>query len=585
MALVPETAFPGQIKPSTAAWPFGEAQNITSPGDGKGTPWRAILTNDLFGLQQSLLSAAGITPNGQPDSVENPQYLTAIRTIIGSAQDQITEVKTYPADFSKSASTTAPYNIAPVGTMALRDAAEGKIYGIAEGPVSGEITALDFTEGTATIGGTDVSLGGGLDRSRVSLVGAAVSRSLQERFAYSIEDWGAPCNGVDDDAPFFALAFNFVKAVKLPDTASTGKQVNIKSAMPTLQTNYSIEAEFGGFATILVNADIDLFPMANNARNITLRNFSAVHQGTSTKVAIKPDPTQGGEGHRYENVTVTNFEKALQIGDVWFGNSVIDFRCNNCNFDIDVIGTGGQNIQNTFINYYSNKPRTRGLQLRACKEWTFITPNFGSDLAGVGGMYGQFSTNCRNIKLINANFEGEGTIAIPAGSAGITVLGDSDVTLDGVSFDKNVGQAATAYLVQTRDTARCLIKTPIVSNQGANMGRYQQLNDSQIRLEGAPATDVDNQSTRRIYSIDNVVETGFLTEGEELVAVGGLIQSDLGRIPEHVEVDIVWSGDTRATVTVNVSDRFTNGTFKLRFTDQTTGGAASGSYTVHWKAK
>ena len=82
MALVPESAFPGQIKPATAAWPYGEAQNITTPGDGKGTPWRAILTNDLFGLQQSVLDAGGVVPNGQPDSVANPQYLEAFRSFL-----------------------------------------------------------------------------------------------------------------------------------------------------------------------------------------------------------------------------------------------------------------------------------------------------------------------------------------------------------------------------------------------------------------------------------------------------------------------------------------------------------------------
>ncbi len=84
MALVPETAFPGQIKPATSAWPYGEAQDITTPGDGKGTPWKANLVNDLFGMQQSFLSAAGIVPNGQPDSVENPQYLRALKVVINS---------------------------------------------------------------------------------------------------------------------------------------------------------------------------------------------------------------------------------------------------------------------------------------------------------------------------------------------------------------------------------------------------------------------------------------------------------------------------------------------------------------------
>lgn len=114
MALVPETAFPGQIKPSTPAFPYGEAQNITVPGDGKGTPWRANLVNDLFGMQQSLLNAAGVTPNGQPDSVENAQYLEAFyslfsdfkyrgaaaavtRTVLDALSDRYVSVKDFGA--------------------------------------------------------------------------------------------------------------------------------------------------------------------------------------------------------------------------------------------------------------------------------------------------------------------------------------------------------------------------------------------------------------------------------------------------------------------------------------------------------
>mgnify|MGYP005827765319 CR=1 FL=1 len=79
MAIIPESQYPGKIKPASTEYPYGQARNITLPGDGTGTPWEAALVNDLFGFQQALLSAANITPSGDPDAVGASQYLDAIR--------------------------------------------------------------------------------------------------------------------------------------------------------------------------------------------------------------------------------------------------------------------------------------------------------------------------------------------------------------------------------------------------------------------------------------------------------------------------------------------------------------------------
>lgn len=91
MALVPETAFIGQIKPSTPAYPYGEAQDIVTPGDGKGTPWRASLVNDLFGFQQALLSESSIVPTGTPETATASQYLEAIKAIAGKTHKSLSE--------------------------------------------------------------------------------------------------------------------------------------------------------------------------------------------------------------------------------------------------------------------------------------------------------------------------------------------------------------------------------------------------------------------------------------------------------------------------------------------------------------
>lgn len=78
MAINPETQYPGKIAPSTPDYPFGSARNITTPGDGTGTPWEAALVNDVFGFQQALMDFAGVTPSGTPDKVGRSQYLDAV---------------------------------------------------------------------------------------------------------------------------------------------------------------------------------------------------------------------------------------------------------------------------------------------------------------------------------------------------------------------------------------------------------------------------------------------------------------------------------------------------------------------------
>lgn len=78
MAINPETQYPGKIAPGDADYPYGSARNITTPGDGTGTPWEAAIVNDLLGFQQALLSAAGVVPSGTPDKVTGSQYLEAL---------------------------------------------------------------------------------------------------------------------------------------------------------------------------------------------------------------------------------------------------------------------------------------------------------------------------------------------------------------------------------------------------------------------------------------------------------------------------------------------------------------------------
>lgn len=81
MALDLAARYPGQVD-TDAAYPQGKARNVVTEGDGTGTPLEKDLVNDHLGLFQGLLLAAGIAPNGTPDSATSSQYLLAFYRLI-----------------------------------------------------------------------------------------------------------------------------------------------------------------------------------------------------------------------------------------------------------------------------------------------------------------------------------------------------------------------------------------------------------------------------------------------------------------------------------------------------------------------
>ena len=93
MSINPTTAFIGKIAPASGNYPYGQAQDITVPGDGSGTPWNALLLNDVFGFQQALLTGAGIVPSGTPDNAIESQYLTAAKLIMGAVVSSFTVLR------------------------------------------------------------------------------------------------------------------------------------------------------------------------------------------------------------------------------------------------------------------------------------------------------------------------------------------------------------------------------------------------------------------------------------------------------------------------------------------------------------
>lgn len=81
--LNPNSKWPTQSKAPSSDYPYGSAQNVTTPGDGTGTPFVADLVDDWFGFQQELVQRAGITPSGVPDHAGDSDAFDALRRTCG----------------------------------------------------------------------------------------------------------------------------------------------------------------------------------------------------------------------------------------------------------------------------------------------------------------------------------------------------------------------------------------------------------------------------------------------------------------------------------------------------------------------
>jgi len=88
MAILPFISFPGKVTFPASGYPLGKAQNITTPGDGTGTPWDEAVVNDWFGFFQTLLYE-GLIPggglvSGNADEYGASQYYQACRRLFGA---------------------------------------------------------------------------------------------------------------------------------------------------------------------------------------------------------------------------------------------------------------------------------------------------------------------------------------------------------------------------------------------------------------------------------------------------------------------------------------------------------------------
>lgn len=84
MAIDPSAEYPAQIDTSDpTGYPLGQPRNITTSGDGTGTPLEKKWLADLWGFLQALLAEVNLTSGitGVPDKVGASDYLLALKTL------------------------------------------------------------------------------------------------------------------------------------------------------------------------------------------------------------------------------------------------------------------------------------------------------------------------------------------------------------------------------------------------------------------------------------------------------------------------------------------------------------------------
>lgn len=156
MAIKPDTQLTN-FTAATGDYPYGSGKDETAPGNNDGSEYKKIRADDIFGMQQALLKAAGVVPSGNADTVVNSQYLQSMLHLV-----------TAGAYFEDSGAADA-YDLAPVtdgyAPAAYRD---GQQYIFIVGNTNTSASVVDING----IGAKDIVLDGAALSAGALIAGA-----------------------------------------------------------------------------------------------------------------------------------------------------------------------------------------------------------------------------------------------------------------------------------------------------------------------------------------------------------------------------------------------------------------------------
>jgi len=84
--------FSPRITAADADYPYGSIKNESVPGANDGTPLNADWGNDYAGFDAALMSEAGLTPSGDPDTAPASQRLDALNLLYGTNVASISDL-------------------------------------------------------------------------------------------------------------------------------------------------------------------------------------------------------------------------------------------------------------------------------------------------------------------------------------------------------------------------------------------------------------------------------------------------------------------------------------------------------------
>ena len=234
MAINPTTAFPGKIAAATPAFPYGKARDVSSPGAGDGTPWVALLLNDVFGFQQALLDAPAVplVPSGTPDEVGASQYVDALGTFI----DEKIAAAPSPSQIPAGATILWHTATAPSGYLELDGsainrityadlfAAIGTFYGVGDGATTFDLpdSRGEFLRGWDHGAGNDPDAAGRTDRGD-GTTGDNIGTKQADAFESHIHTTNASISS-DGNSGSQVMQDNLNNATPVPTNATGGNE-------------------------------------------------------------------------------------------------------------------------------------------------------------------------------------------------------------------------------------------------------------------------------------------------------------------------------------------------------------------------
>jgi hypothetical protein len=221
MAISPTAKYPTKTTPVSTSYPYGGAQNVTTPGDNTGTPWEAELVNDILGFQQALLTEATIVPSGSAETALVSQYLDAVRAIAKASAGDTTARQTVLSSTLDASGDAGYLSITGAGTTLTIDATTDPLIATFANGFDGTGNVDDIA-----VQSSDIVISSGftgtagkryiyLDYVSATSVTAAVSSTrMTERYVFNATPTTGETNHVINEAKSYSYNGSTWDAVK-----------------------------------------------------------------------------------------------------------------------------------------------------------------------------------------------------------------------------------------------------------------------------------------------------------------------------------------------------------------------------------